>query len=297
MKLLKPGLCLLFSCILLTISAQTAKLNLSNPDEYLQAFLKTRADLDGKEVVYYWTGTVHSFVPGERDIPLFKFEGYNIARLLTVDGGYELLTREAAFFEDFKTGEILESWYNPLTKKEIKPIQIWNDPVNQIFIFSNEDKANLTKWLPSTDLGNMLSFNLDLFLNYPSPLSKSEYPLYSQSDTYEASEMFHFYVNKDQLCDSMLKSAPASISWTRISPWMPFMEMGEKPGNLVFSCVGYKLANGYSDLPLHLKKYVELKNPRFSHAPEVYSEPNETSWTYFKKMMDLNLKNKTKTNK
>jgi hypothetical protein len=37
-----------------------------------------------------------------------------------VDGGYELLTREAAFFEDLRSGEILEKWITPSLKKNKK---------------------------------------------------------------------------------------------------------------------------------------------------------------------------------
>jgi hypothetical protein len=297
MKLLKLSLCIILIGLTLSINAQTSNLDLNNPDDYFKAFLKTRADLEGSEVVYYWSGTVFSFVPGEKDNPLFKFEGFNIAKLVKVDGGYELLTREAAFFEDLRSGEILEKWINPFTKKEQKIVQIWNDPVNQSFVFPEEYKKYMHKLLPSTDLGKYLSFNLDLFLNYPSPLTKAEYPLNSQSDTYEAAEMFHFFADKSLLCNAELNSVPVNISWTRVSPWMPFMEMGDKTGNLIFSCVGYKLQNGYSDLPLHIKKYVELKNPQFKNAPDSFTEPNETSWTYFKKLMEKQKLTKPKTNK
>jgi len=277
-----------------TLLFSAGKINLSDPDDYYTAFLKARADLTGKEVVFYWTGTVYSFVPGEADKPLFKFEGYNIAKLVKVEGGYEMLTREAAFYEDLKTGQIIEKWNNPWLNKEVKVIQIWNDPVNQSFVFPEQYKPYMTKLLPSTDLGKMMSFNLDLFLNYPSPLKRAEYPLNAQSDTYEAAELFRFFVDKKDLENKKLSSAPVSISWTRFSPWMPFMEMGDKPGNLVFSCSGYKLENGFNDLPEHLKKYVNENKPVFSKAPDTFTEPNETSWTYFLKYMKDQEVNQTK---
>jgi len=270
------------------------KLNLSNPDDYYNAFLKTRADLSGKEVVYYWTGTVYSFVPGEKDSPLFKFEGFNVAKLVKVEGGYEMLTREAAFYEDLKTGQIIEKWQNPWLKKEVEVVQIWNDPVNQSFVFPEQFRPYMHKLLPSNDLGNMMSFNLDLFLNYPSPLKRADYPLNAQSDTYEAAELFRFFVQKSDLENVTLTSVPVSISWTRFSPWMPFMEMGDRPGNLVFSCSGFKLENGFEDLPEHIKTYVIKQKPVFSKAPETYTEPNETSWTYFLKYMKENENTKTK---
>lgn len=271
--------------ISINLVAETNHPDLKNPDDYYNAFLKARADLSGKEVVYYWSGTIYSFVPGEKDIPLFKFEGFNIARLEKVEGGYEMLTREAAFYEDLKTGKIIETWLNPWTNKELDVIQIWNDPVNQSFVFPAEYMPYVFKFLPSTDLGDKLCFNLDLFLNYPSPITREEYPLNAQSNIYEASELFKFFVDKKDLINPALNSVPVQISWTRISPWMPFMEMGDRAGNLIFSCSGYKLANGFEGLPDHIKQYVALKNPHYSKAPAEYTEPNETSWTYFLKMI------------
>ncbi len=289
------GLSIIIIGLIVSLYSEGKKLDLVKPDDYYQAFLKTRASLDGRDVCYYWKGTVYSFVPGEKDKPLFKFEGFNVGRLVKVEGGYDLLTREAAFFEDLKTGEIIEKWVNPWTKKELDVVQIWNDPVNQDFAFPEEVMPYLRHLLPSEDLGDMISFNLDLFLNYSSPLTREDYPLNSQSNTYEATELFQFLVNKDKLLDPTTKSVPVWITWTRVSPWMPFMEMGDKPGNLIFRCVGQKLDKGYEGLPLHIKKYVSLKNPQYHKSPDEYSEPNETSWTYFKKIAEA--KKKAEQNK
>jgi len=64
------------------------------------------------------------------------------------------------------------------------------------------------------------------------------------------------------------------------------MQMGDKVGNLVFVCRGRKLPGGYADLPLTIREYVEAKHPEYSSAPTEFLEPNETSWTYFKKLLD-----------
>ena len=274
--------CLIFICCLSFLNC----LDLNNPDDYFKSFIKTRADLSGQEVVYWWKGFVYSFVSGERDKAIMQFEGFNIGRVEETEGGYILLTREAAFYQDLRTGEILESWENPFTGKTNQVVHVWNDPVNQYFVFPDEYKPFMNKIFPSTQLGDYLSFNLDIFLHYQSPLSRAEYPANSQSDWYEAAEMFQFFVKKDDLLNLEINSAPAHINWTRISPWMPFMEMGDTPGNMVFSCVGQKLENGFLDLPDTLKNFVMKHKPEYASAPEEYSEPNETSWTYFKKLKE-----------
>ena len=258
-----------------------------NPDQaYLNDFMRVRGDASGAETVYHWTGTIYSYIPGQRRQELFKFEGFNIARTQVQDNGFYLLTREAAFFQHPQSGDILESWRNPLTGKTIPVVQIWNDPVNQNITFEENMMPYIRKMLPSTDLGSQLVFNQEIFPFYDNPMSRKEYGDYVQSDTYQSAEFFQFFVDKSDLADSSLTTVPATISWTRISPWMPFMQMGDKVGNLVFVCRGRKLPGGYADLPLTIREYVEAKHPEYSSAPTEFLEPNETSWTYFKKLLD-----------
>ncbi|HPN40904.1 MAG: DUF1838 family protein [Candidatus Cloacimonetes bacterium] len=272
---------------LLLLCGSVFAIDLSSPAAYFDTFLKTRADLSGKETVFHWTGKVYGMVPGERRTELFAFEGFSVARLEKAETGYLLLTREAAFFKDPRTGEILETWRNPYLKNaETQVVHIWNDPVNQDFGFSAEEMPLISKFLPSEDLGSELVFYMDLFPLYESPLPRKEYSQFSQSDIYQAAEFFQFYVPKSAIADSSLTSLPCNISWTRISPWMPFMRMGDRKGNLVFACRGSKLEGGFEALPAQIRNYVMEKAPRFATAPDEYSEPNETSWTYFKKLMD-----------
>jgi hypothetical protein len=268
------------------VNVTSSKLDLNNPDQYLEAFMKTRGSLDGTPVVYYWSGEVYSFVPGEEKKRLFHFEGFNIGKVNKVQDGYELLTREAAFYEDPKTGDILETWNNPFTQQDVNVVHVWNDPVNQDMSFPPEYKSYLKKFLPSEDLGDMIAFYLDIFPYYESPLPRAEYPKYSQNDTYQAAELFQFFVKKSDLLNLKTVSAPAYISWTRFSPWMPFMEMSDAPGNLMFACRGKKLENGFADLPFKIKEYVKAKHPEYMNPPDTFTEPNETSWTYFKKLLD-----------
>lgn len=285
----KRFICLLFSIILLCNSllfAAKKDTSLSKHRQYLNDFMRIRGDASGKDVVFYWSGTVYSFVPGEKKQELFKFEGFNIAKTIVTEEGFQLLTREAAFYEDPKTGQILENWLNPFTKEEIPVVHIWNDPVNQDIGFPDEYLPYVEKFLPSSDWGETRCYTLDIFPFYPSPLPRAEYPEYSQSDVYQAGEFFQFFVEKEDLAKKKLTTVPTLITWSRISPWMPFMQMGNKAGNLLFVCRGMKLSKGFDDLPQHIKDYVKIKQPQYSQAPEQWSEPNETSWTYFKKLID-----------
>lgn len=279
----RPSLIFLLSVLFIASHLRGQEIiDLSDPDQNLQAFVKTRAALDGSEVVFWWAGTIHSFIPGERGIHLFNFEGFNVARVERIKQGYILLSREAAFYKDRESDAILETWDNPLSGQTNQVIHVWNDPVNQnLFLNSRYGPFNVS----TTLLGADLYWHMEIFLNYPSPLPRSRYPQYSGSDEYQAAELFQYYTRLIDVIDQEKASIPCQISWSRISPWLPWMEMADRPGYLVYHCHGKKLENGFDDLPQKIKDYVLANQPKFRHAPEQYSETNETSWTYFKKLL------------
>jgi hypothetical protein len=268
-----------------------ASYDLTKPEDKVEAFMKVRAHLEGKDVVYYWAGKIYSFAPGQKSKLLFKCEGFNVARAVKREEGWFLFSREGFFYQDPDTGKILEKWLNPFTSKEVEVVHVWNDPVNVMFKY--DDSKSYIKG-EYRELGDTICWYMDALLRYPSPLKRSEYPLYSQDDFYQAGELFQFYSSKSDLDDPGLKSVPAVISWARIGPWLPFMEMADRPGYLVYHCRGRKLPNGFSDLPKAIRQYVEKHFPKYKKSPSDDSEKlrNETSWTYFKKQLDMRKKKK-----
>lgn len=258
---------------------------MTDPQHDLDAFARVRANLSGQDSVFWWTGNIYGQAPRERTRRLFSFEGFNIARIIPVEGGYQLLTREAAFVKDPDSDEILERWHNPLNGRDVTVTHVWNDPVNQVFM---AESAHGPFSVPRQDLGNgMVCLSLDLFVEYPSPLQRSDYPLNSQSDLYQGTELFQYFVRGEDLENHDLNDVPCSISWTRLGPWLPWMEMADAPGNLLYQCRGSKLSGGYAALPEQMRTKVEAEHPEYRSAPEMFTEPNETSWTYFKKIEKL----------
>ncbi|MFJ8014361.1 DUF1838 family protein [Streptomyces sp. NPDC096339] len=239
------------------------------PAELVNALARTRASLDGEEVTLWWSGDVHSWEPGEPYRRLFGFEGVSVARLLPdgESGAWQLLNREAAFYLDPVTREIMETWQD-------KPVvHVWNDPAN----------LRLRPFpVPMTELGDQVCFSLEIPLAYPSPLPVAEFPLNSADDTYRALGLFQYFAPAD-VTTTDAPSVPATLSWTRMSPWLPWMERGQRPGGLVFHCRGRKLAS-YDEVPERTRAYIAARHPEFAHAPEKWTEPNETSWTYFRKL-------------
>ena len=247
----------------------------------LETFVKVRANLGGEDSVFWWTGNLYSYVPGEKSQRLFMFEGFNVARIVPVEGGYRMLTRETAFYKDPATGDILERWHNPLNGREVDVVHVWNDPVNQQFL-AQSPRGPFD--VPSEDLGNGTTcLYFDALLAYPSPLPRADYPLNSQSDLYQGAELFQFFAQNEDLQNPDLDDVACAISWTRLGPWLPWMELGDAPGNVLYQCRGAKLTDGYAGLSEQVRSYVEAHHPEYRRPPETFTTPNETSWTYFKK--------------
>lgn len=258
-------------------------------EENMRGFVKTRGSLvPGEEVLFWWSGDIYGLVEDQPNRHLFNFEGYNIGRMVPVAGGWRLLTREVGIYRDPVTREILSTvtpWRNPYTGADNDVIHCWNDPVNQQFLIKGGEGKPLFGGVPSTLQGEDLYWHAEISLAYPSPLPASRYPSAARTDTYHSLEMFQFFVKTNDLEDDT-PSADCQISWTRVGQWLPWMEMGNRPGRLIYHCRGKKLKGGYGELSPSMRAYVESKHPEYMSAPTDFTRPNETSWSYFKKILE-----------
>lgn len=254
-------------------------------EDKLDAYVKVRlSQKEGEEVVTYWTGTAYAFVPQKKTERLFDFEGYNIAKAVKSEEGYDQLAREVLLFKNHTTGEIIESWYNPFLEDTVEVIHIWNDPANfhlPLRLFSNGQMP--IHFIPLDD--NRIAMFVDAWLIFSSPLPRKDFPEYSRSDLYQAGEIFNFFIRCKDLQNSRLHSIPVEFSWVRISDFLPWMRMGDREGYIIFSGRGHKLKGGFQALPIHIREYVLRKFPAFAKAPDTFTSPNMSSWRYFKKIL------------
>jgi hypothetical protein len=273
----------------IAFAAKPQGLDLATPEGAIEAFRKVQCSTEDQHpTLYYWVGETYSRVDGEPDKLLFRFEGMNIRQCVTVNDpvrgkGFRQVSREVLYYKDPVTGEVLDEWKNPWTGNSVKVIHIANDPVNfraPIFPtgldgkpYKGDIKVLGDRWWGTT--------TVPLF--YRNPLA-GDYQDYV-GGMYHATEMFNFFGSVNDLTDPKKTSAEVSVAWSRISEWLPWMKMRGRPGLLYFNGAGRKL-NGYADLPEAMRKAIEARNPTFNAPPPVEdARPNETSWTYFKKML------------
>ncbi|MEN9613310.1 MAG: hypothetical protein RLZZ628_4124 [Bacteroidota bacterium] len=269
----------------ITSCAAQQKLDLSKPADVLLAQRKIQSSLkEGENCFYAWEGTVYSRVPGERDKLLFTYVAMNVRATATVKDsvkgiGYQQVSREVLLFLDPKTKQILKTWKSPWTNKEVEVVHIANDPVNMRPAFAPKEVDNALRNLAGT-----IFWDVQIPLFYPNPLG-GDYQTYV-GGTYQAMEMFNFSVPETELIAAKERADDVIISWTRVCKWMPWMEMGDLAGQLIFNGSGKKVKT-FEAIPTLLRDYIQTELPAFKTAPPLDDKrPNETSWTYFKKWLD-----------
>jgi hypothetical protein len=284
MSQLRPILIALTLAASACIAPCSVALDLSKPEDNLVALAKMRCSLDPKaNVVTWWKGTIFAQLPAKAPSAILGFEGYNICRLeAQEDGSWRFISRELSFYRDLKSGRIIDSWDNPFTGKSNAVVHVANDPVNSVFAANGPRGPLLLQWNGAGD-DLMMTFNVPL--SYPNPLPPKDFPEESSGETYVGSEHFMFFTRRAALDDPALMEAPASYGWTRVGPWLPWMKMGTHEGNLLYIAQGHKLA-GIDALPADMQALIKSSYPDYATAPASWSQPNETSWTYYRKLKD-----------
>lgn len=274
----------------IAVAAQ-ARLDLNKPEDAVKAMQKIQCSLeDGKPSVYSWKGSVYSRVPGERDRLLFNVEGMNIRACKSLNDpqrgyGYRQVSREILLYLDPETNQVLRKWKNPFTGQVNEVVHVANDPVNSQPSFAVGSDGKPYKFGGTVKNGRVW-VQIEVPLFYKNPLG-GEYQDYV-GGTYHAMEMFTFFMHEKELLDaSGTASNDVTVSWARTSEWLPWMEMGDRPGMMIISAVGRKLMK-FDDLPEVMKAEIRANYPIYNAAPPLDdNRPNETSWTYFKKVLAM----------
>lgn len=249
-------------------------------------WVKVRSSLDPTQSNFLiWTGSIHSFIPGEKRQRLFKMVGMSVSRCLpTEENSWKFISRELTYYLDPQTGEKLETWKNPWTEEVLPVMHVANNPIQGLF--KGQFPAQVD------DETTTLSF--DIFPAYPSPLADPKFAEYFPNPDYQAAELFKFMIPTDELFDDQVLSiSKLWLSWDRIGPWLPWMKMGDRAGYLIYSATGKKV-DGFEQLPQLLQDEINTRMPLYRDAPADQLDTEDmTSWLYFEKHFDAYLAGET----
>lgn len=243
---------------------------------------------DGKLRFGTWEGRTYSRIQGEKDRHLFNVIGINSRKCATVEDpekgtGFRSVSREVMFYLDPETNEIIDTWENPFTGEIVEVVHVANDPVNMrapAFAVGRDGKPLKLEFQRA---GDVLVSRAEVPLFYTNPLA-GDYQKYV-GGAYHAMEIFDTFFDADEMINGESISM-SRLAWARISQWLPWMEMGSRPGLLIVNATGYSTFV-LDHLPESLIEDLEERYPLYLTAPPLDDDrPNETSWTVFKKHLE-----------
>ena len=268
----------------------TAALKFDDPAWNRDAYARLVGNLDFGKVKHGWfRGVLMGVRPGEIIRPLVGFEGFSSCRLLNNgDGTYQKLLREVGFYTDLKTGEVLEEWLNPYLNERVKVVPIANNPFNYVLsayepdlpdyggLNKVEHKKVPLKYPWSYGPANMLLLETDFHLFYKSALQPDKWRRESSGPMNQVSEMVRYVIRKEDMENPAKTSVEYSGAWNRITPWLPWMLMGQAAGHVNYSA----FSSGSDSLDVVSPKvlaYAEKHYPIYLDAPTKWEGKNLSS--------------------
>ncbi|PVX30680.1 DUF1838 family protein [Sphingomonas pokkalii] len=266
-------------------------IDFKDPKWNRDTFARLDGDLDtSKEKCGWIKGTAYGVRENERVRPLFKVEGFSFTRLKKLeDGSYRKMLREVVFYRDLKTGEIMKRWLNPYTNEKVPVVPIANDPFNfTISEFApeppsygglNKDKPPrqplLLDWSEDGEGNILLNTAIDLF--YPNALVPEKWVRESSGPMNRVSEYFTYFMKRADVVNPRLTHIPHVGSWSRITPWLPWMLMGQAPGHISYVCNYGSEPKGEKGLSPDVVAAARAMDEKWLHAPTEDYGPSYSS--------------------
>jgi hypothetical protein len=216
---------------------------------------------------------------------LFKSYGIGASHVERVDDGWRFYHRELLYYMDPVSGEVISEWDNPFTGQRVEVLHILNDPVNR---FYTTEGGPFAFPRPYEIYGDDLVFRVSFFKFQESLMPRADYPVHSAHDMYQSAELWGISGRLSEVLDPAVTSASCVTSWGRMSQWLPFMEMGDRPGSMVFHSHAYKLLGGAAELPADILAYTEKYHPKYLESPKTWVglSDNRSQYSETKKEID-----------
>ncbi|MBO9570507.1 MAG: DUF1838 family protein, partial [Cellulomonas iranensis] len=128
-----------------------------------------------------------------------------------------------------------------------------------------EPKPFLMDWMEGPE--GTLILNTDIDMIYPNALQPDKWPRESSGVMNRVSEHFIYTVKREDVLNPNLTHIPHIGAWTRMTPWLPWMLMGQAPGHITYFTTFQTLPGGIKELPLNLVEAARAMDEKWLHSP------------------------------
>ncbi len=245
-------------------------LDLSTTAGALNAYVKLLGTLAEDDVYVAFSGTLWGIEPERVPTAICGFSGLARHRWTHVDDGHQRKAFDVGYFSDLKTGKPVDELTNPLTGERVSPFHYkYGGGIER---FTREGKLSVSD---EGVTSNLTSYDFDwkragqqIWLTdggggeFPSPLSKEEWPRESSGDAFRFMGETTMATTIEQLASEELAQADYTLFWSSILSWEPWLLMDGRPGFVMWRGVGTKLRR-YDDAPDTLLEFVSDTQPNY----------------------------------
>jgi len=243
--------------------------DLSVPENNLEAVIRVTGSLREEDVPWWYDGTIYGMVGEEGPRPLVRFEGMELYWMRHLDDGeFELIGNTVTFFRDIETGKMIDRFENPYTGEinEVKPAVQGGGP-GRGFNYSVRGirPTPFMDLMPEWPLILDWSFARDTVWLH----NQTAYPPGLPPPRAQRQSMF---VPLDKFNNRRIKNLPTTFASTVFMPWLKWMDMGDRPGHVIWHASGAKLES-IDQLPDEYRRRAESEYPQYLSA-----DPQREEW-------------------
>jgi hypothetical protein len=250
-----------------------------SPAERLDTMVRLRASADGAVSYAYLDAVRSTFIDGEI-APFCRMLSFVAQKFARKDEGYEATLLEVAYYLDPQTGAFLETVKMPGTGKTVKVPVYRTGPAKVRFA------ATLDEWEehdPAAKGGATAAFapkaSVHLQRSVGTPYLDADalliradeygrvYPDKAKPPTIFYREWIIWRGDADAVLKSKAPSVAAEFTYSALSSWRPWMEMGDVKGHTAENGRGRKLS-GLDAIPPELRALMKARDPDVLAAPD-----------------------------
>lgn len=237
-----------------------------DPVDNLNGFVKLMGDTSGQPQWMIAQGRIYALEDGEMPIPLVGVHGLRYLKFDRDGDEFVMSMRDWGYYTDYTTGEVLESYKNPYTGETNSPAPLLTRYTSWRMGPDGQTMDGYTgeAWLIGRPLrmpwafqGGMTTVTLELLVKY--------------GNGGFGAEWINMSTNTADFIDPNLTSAPMQYSWTGYSPWMRWLNMGDRPGRTLWNSNGFN-ATSLAQLDPQIRDAHDRHYPGSLQAPETYEK-------------------------
>jgi len=249
-------------------STASLNLDLNDPWDRLTALAKLRGSIDGAMVMWWMKGVRYGVVDEVVVDPLFGMLIGSFMRMEPAEEGFMMNMLELSYFTDLETGEVIDTFVNPYTGKEVAipeqrlgPFPILMRPTGVVLpdvpAFGDIDLR--TKVGPAIVQGD------DVWIRDDSTVKvDSDHPMMGKH-TYN--ELVTYRGKLSEINNPDAPSASADISFQSVTSWREWFESDDVGGNTTARANGRKI-HRLEDFPPEYLAAARQKHPEILADPE-----------------------------